>query len=364
MRTRSVLFLAATVILTCFAMPILTYATDNQDVWTVGEFTQRQVVPDFLTTSRLYQTFFDSGHFGPIVPGLDQGLVQQGLAYYPARNWMIISSYRTMSRPSTLSIIDMSTGRLVKTLHLYDLPGFPYRGHAGGIAVSEKHLWLGGENLVRGVTLQALEEAEDGARLVFSTRFRPETKATTIAYGEGILWVGEFYDPSEKPNRITDRHVLQTRDGLVHNAWAAGYVLDEQTDRVRAGTPTDDERLVPDVILSIPNQIQGMAFSSDIMLFSQSMGRHNDSRLLVFPNVMNEPPQTTVELGGKEVPVWLLDGESRVTAMIMPPLSEGLALYDGYVAIVFESAAEPYRATAKHVMDRLYLVELESLWAP
>ncbi|UUZ87155.1 lamin tail domain-containing protein [Paenibacillus sp. P26] len=78
-----------------------------------------------------YDKFFDVSAPGPIVPGLLQGLVPQGMHYYKDKNWIIISSYRDDRRPSTLTIVDAGTGAFVKTIHLFTQEGQPFSGHAG-----------------------------------------------------------------------------------------------------------------------------------------------------------------------------------------------------------------------------------------
>ncbi|MCF7943650.1 MAG: hypothetical protein K9L21_04395 [Spirochaetia bacterium] len=44
-----------------------------------------------------------------------------------------------------------------------------------------------------------------------------------------------------------------------------------------------------------------------------------------------------------------------------PPMSQAAVLYSGMAAVLFESAAERYRATAKHPVDRIQMIPLTRL---
>jgi hypothetical protein len=326
---------------------------------TVGSYTQEKVVADDRAIPETYKPFLDSGAYGPVVPGIKQGLVPQGLAYYADSNWLIISSYQFEDAPSLLSIVDLASNQLLKTLVLYENVTKPYKGHAGGIAISAKHLWIGGENEVRAISLNDIVKAEDGGHVVFSEQFRPETKATFISYSDSMLWIGEFYDVSEKPNRITDRHRLSSTDNQEHHAWVAGYKLDSATDTISKAAAVDDNRMVPDLIFSITDKIQGFTVYQGQILLSQSMGREYDSYLLAYRDIRAEPPHTNIKLAGRDIPLWFLDSATQINKMVMPPLSEGITVVNGRVGILFESAALKFLASGKFAMDQIFYSQLK-----
>ncbi|TVY07880.1 hypothetical protein [Paenibacillus cremeus] len=319
---------------------------------TVGEFTQEKAVTSSPAMPPAYKRFFEAGSFGPVIPGLKQGLVPQGITYMPEQNWAVFASYRYDGGASTLSVVDLATGKLIKTLKMFENDSTPYKGHAGGITASASHLWVGSENLVRAISLKDIVQAEDGGHVVFNEKFKPEKKASFIAYSsDGVLWAGDFYDT---PNPTAERHLMQSTDKKAYKAWTVGYRLDSATDLPRKETPSDSGRLVPDYIFSITDKIQGFAVSQGKVLLSQSAGRSNDSQLLIYRDVRSEKPHAQVKLADREVPLWFLDGSDLKDQLAMPPMSEGLQPVGSQVAVTFESGAGIYSSAGKYPMDQVY----------
>jgi len=285
-------------------------------------------------------------------------LIPQGIAYSKSHNWLIISYYRDDGRPSMLSVIDVSTGKLVKALELYKDPNTPYTGHAGGLAVSEKHLWVTSEKSAYQIKLDDLVSAEDGAIIVFSDIIRTETNASFTAYADGILWVGEFarFDfPTDSS------HHMRSRDNLPYSAWVAGYRLtaDDTIDKSRL---SETNAAIPDYILSVPNEIQGMAVSGDHFILSRSYGRTVESSLLTYRQPLNEQPHAyTDKFGGTPVPIWFLDGINQLHTVVMPTMSEGLAVNDGLMYVLFESGATAYIPDGFYPVDKVYVTDLNAL---
>jgi hypothetical protein len=336
------------------ASPSLTpAAVRTEEKVIVGNFTQEKVLTFKYAIPDTFKRFFAESEPGPFIPGLKQGLVPQGLAYYAERNWLIVSSYRNDGAPSVLFIIDFATNKLVKSLLLYDNSLLPYKGHAGGIAVSSRHLWVGGENLVRALPLEALVKAGDGSKVSFSSSFRPETKASFVSYSDGVLWVGDYFNATKDPSHTTDRHKQKTTDNKEYNAWAVGYRLDPGTDNIPKYAPVDDKRTVPDLILSIPDKIQGFVIHRGQVVLSQSAGTTNPSYLLKYRDFRKEPESASVTLGGRVVPIWILDGSKQADRLAMPPMSEGVDVMRDRLVVLFESAAEPYRRAANYLVDQL-----------
>jgi hypothetical protein len=60
-----------------------------------------------------------------------------------------------------------------------------------------------------------------------------------------------------------------------------------------------------------------------------------------------------VKLGGRDVPVWILDGSNQTDKLVMLPLSEGLVVMNDRIIVLFESAADKYRKTTKFALDHL-----------
>ena len=332
-----------------------------------GSSVEETVVKGFITQQALdlevkgdasrYQNFFNISKPGPIVAGLEQGLVPQGLAYYKDKNWMLITYYHEDKKPSVLSVTDLSTGKLVKAMELYKNETTPYTGHAGGVAVSKNHVWVSSEKSAYRIKLEDVEKAKDGDKLIFAEIIPTETNASFVTYADGILWVGEYarYD-----HRTDSSHRMRTRDKMNYSAWVAGYKLNAD-DTIDTSRMSEQGKAIPDYILSIPNEVQGMTVVGNRIALSQSGGRDIESRLPTYEWSLDEPPHAmTDKFGNEPVPIWFLDGQNMRNLLVIPPMSEGLFEHDGHLYVLFESAANMYRDSA-YPLDEVYMIDTKAL---
>jgi hypothetical protein len=149
---------------------------------------------------------------------------------------------------------------------------------------------------------------------------------------------------------------MKNRDGEEHRAWAVGYVLDEETDLLpaekaaSAGTP-----VTPDMILSLPNMVQGMLKSGNDVWLSRSYGRNNASTLDGYTLDLEEEPHEYVTIGDETVPLWFLDNQNKTAEQTLPPMSEGIVDHEGKMYILFESAASKYVTSSSYPLDRILI---------
>jgi hypothetical protein len=279
-----------------------------------------------------YGTFFVKTTQGARVPGLTKNWVPQGIAYVSSKNWQLISHYDSKEdKPSTISVIDAGKKKYVKNVYLYQENGKPYKGHAGGIAVSKNYIWISSGSNLYYASLDNLIKSKDKAKLKFSGHVKTAAKASFTTYANGVVWSGDF------------------NENL--GGKAVGYKLDGKTDKIASKTPS--------YILSIPSHIQGMMVSSSEIILSQSYGRKNDSKLLRYTNVLKKKPDKHMSINGKKVPVWNLGSKQLKSRITMPPLSEGLAKHSNQLYIIFESGAKKYRATCKYPLDHVQVMNLK-----
>ncbi|GIP36138.1 lamin tail domain-containing protein [Paenibacillus sp. J2TS4] len=310
-----------------------------------------------------YDEFFDISSAGPVIPGLDEGYVQQGVDYYPAKDWILITYYHDSGQPSIIAVVDRTTGQFVKAVKMFKDAATPYDEHAAGIAVSDVHGWIASWKYAYQFKLEDLENAVHMDTLVFSDAIELESKSGSMGYEDGILWIGEY----GRYNYSTDTaHHMTNRMGRTHKAWMVGFKLnsDDTIDPTRKRPGTN--QAVPDYILSIPDEIQGMDMIGDKVILSKSYGPQYDSELLVYDlDLSGTPDATTNRFGSPEVPIWFLDNMNLVKSLRMPPQSEGIFAYDGNVYVSFESAGPKYSDTSiypsVYPLDRIYLTDAVSL---
>lgn len=314
-----------------------------------------------------YQGLWDISSDGPVITGLAQGLVPQGLTYFTKKDWLLTISYVDDGvRPGTITVTDRTTGELVKSVVLYNTDGTPYTGHAGGITVSRDHGWVASENYLFSFKLSDLVEAENNGEIQFTRQIPLPVEAAYTVYDEGILWVGEFYQASSYPTDPS--HHIENRDGEMHYAWMIGFDLERNNDMLAEdhwnGSP--DHIAVPDYVLSTTEKVQGAIVqkaSQNGITLSTSYGRANDSVLYRYEYPLKEDPHAFVTVGEKEVPLWFLDGYTAKPRQSIEaiPMPEGIVEVQKELYVVFESGADKYRYTTTYPMDRMLKIDMKKL---
>lgn len=293
---------------------------------------------------------------GPVIPGLAEGVVPQGMAYDERRDWLLTVSYFDDGRPGALAVVDRATGQLVKSLSLYEEDGSPYLGHAGGISVTGEHVWIGSESYLYRLDMADVEAGAHGGQVQYAERVPVPLNVAFTAYDDGVLWAGEFYEAKAYPTDPS--HHMTNRAGETQYAWMAGFRLDEVAEHLRSDSWNGDssQTAVPDYLFSITGKVQGAALDSGTVYLSTSYGRGNDSVLYRYDNPLREEAHATVSVGGRNVPLWFLDSQSEKESnarLVTVPMAEGIALAGNELYVLLESGANKYRYTTTFIMDSM-----------
>ena len=291
---------------------------------------------------------------GIVVPGLRQNFVPQGIAYWPERNWFLLSGYFapvSQQLSSVILAVDGRTGKMTGEYTLQDLDGKTYNGHFSGVTVGESDLFVTGSYCLYRIPLGEFARVGRKGSLQVSQELSVSTAAASCVYANGILWVGEHYHAKAYP--LKGEHVMRGNDGQIYSAWLIGYQITKQGE------------LTPCAVYSIPDRIQGVAVSEDgKVVLSQSYGRTNPSAILIYQNPHIRQPDAWVQADGLQVPLWFLDSTNGVESMDAPPMAEGCCYVDGFVYVIFESAAYFYRAfmpenPSLHPIDSIWKLEIK-----
>jgi len=324
----------------------------------VSELVQQELSDeDFLDTGD-YSLYISISEKGPIIPGLFQGTVPQGMAFYSEEDLMLISNYMFDGRPSCITSVKMSTGLLEKIFWLLNPDGSPHFGHVGGLSVSRKYLWIASGKGVYYILLEKLLNQNDNSKLEMTSFVPTAAKGSFSTFSDGILWVGEFTS-KDRSYTVPKTHSFKTLEGNINHAWMAGFILDKVSDMINIDSKIGDVNY-PDYILSIPDEVQGAAFINNQIILSQSYGRNNNSRISVYSNPLGEPAHSDYNTEKeKSIPVWILDDRNLEVEIIAPPMTEGIADYKGAIAVLYESGSDKYRSTAKNPQDRVHILNLK-----
>lgn len=314
-------------------------------------------VTDCSQTSELYDAFYASGELSVLIPGLKEGLIPQGITYLVEEDWLLFAGYRDDGGHSALVAVDRKTGELVKEVHLQNVDGSAYTGHAGGVCATEKNLFVSNAGKLLRISLDTFRSLPASAYCAFEEEIRVPVNASYCCYADGVLWVGEFQYGGEY--KTDSSHKVKSEDGRF-KAWTCGYILTNETVNEWKPEALVGETATPDYILSMTERIQGITVLDGQVYLSQSYGRKNASTIYRFANVLQNEPDTFADLNDVKVPVWCLDKGVRTGAMICPPMTECLCTVDDAVYVLFESGANKYmdsQNASKNPMDRVFVMQ-------
>lgn len=182
---------------------------DAADAITIDGITQQRVVTNnYETTYAGYQARFFTGADSNkptnfVIPGLTQNdnYTPQGMTYWAAKEWILISAYDASSagRNSVIYAIDAKTSKFVALFRLYNEDGNPNTAHGGGIAASEYNFYYADSaSYVSYIPLSEFDIPEGTSKNV-TIRGKIDLSgelngvATSyVSYADGVLWAGNF----------------------------------------------------------------------------------------------------------------------------------------------------------------------------
>ena len=281
---------------------------------------------------------------GPVIPGLQQGAVPQGISYSKKYNMIFFSFYFDKHIPSLVSVIDSSNNTTVGTFSLKESGSSFHYGHVGGLTVNDNFVWVSSNGKLYKYKISDITKSTPSGALVPISATETETKASFVTYYQKVLFIGEFaYGSKYKTKNL---HHIENRDGVKHYAWVCGYNVNKERNGLK-------------YILSIRQKVQGICINDIYVFLSISYGRRNRSIIAIYKNPLQEPPHRTVTLeNGLKAPLWYLDGKNIVREIDFPPMSEGITMIDGKLAVLSESGAEKYQKGGLGPLDRVILINL------
>ncbi len=274
------------------------------------------------------------------IPGTNDGFIAQGIDYDPAAEQFLVTGYMKDGSASPLFLVGKD-GKAKKLLYFTLPDGSAYDGHGGGVALVGDKVYLSGDRdgclyLFDYATMCAAESGSSVAAL--STPLSTAVSETDyvgpafICDTDQYLIVGEFYREGDYPT--LDSHKLTTVAGDYQQAFAVVY-------RLNSAQPLGVDP-TPVAAISLPDQVQGMAVTEGRVYLSTSWGLSR-SHILNYDTVRaGESYQKTISLLGTTLPLYAFDGASLISDTEIPPMSEELAIVDGRLHVMCESASDKY----------------------
>lgn len=315
-----------------------------------------------INTYRIFNNLADPAY---LIPALNQYFVPQGMDIWEEMGWLMISGYFTESTFSSCSVLlalDLRTGEYVGEYYLKNSDGSDHTGHAGGVAITSKNLFISNGKKLHRIPLDNIKAANRMGDIRIVDTINVPVSASFCNYSAGVLWVGDFYE-SKSYKTDTFRH-MKNRSGDMYYAWCVGYKLSDEAENEIAADKNlpSYEYATPDIILSIREKVQGFAVVSDkYIALSCSYGRTNDSTIYLYNNVLDSEAHGSYKLNGTDVPLWFLDSKTGCKSYKSMPMTEGLAAYNGKLLILYESGADKYRnGGGKYPTDSVWTMNMPS----
>lgn len=390
------LLLSVIMVMTCFAVavPQLTIEAEAQ-FETINGISQSYIVPED-TRDAIYDSYaaaYLNGYGEPtdlLIPGLSEtnNYVVQGMAYYPEKNWALITAYHNNENspsPSMVYCIDIKTGDFVAMFSFLNVPDAdgnvtPNTDHGGGIAISEHNIYYSCGDKDRKIAyapLSAIEGIENDeskyrtVQLVAEQTFyeigsvadgNKTAYSAYCCYDQGVLWTGNFYNDGVLLGLIAADYNVKAHSGYPSMVW--GYRLSGSTPEEEWANLTSNTQNCqgnPTYVIGLPENIIDVQYATvdDGRLYlSRSYGTGTETSInagmsaysqLSIADIDLTVPGTgklkfTIDANGTEREInnaYILP-ESQIKTFNFMPMSEGLCVIDDYVYMTFESACYKY----------------------
>lgn len=270
------------------------------------------------------------------IPGLEDGAVPQGFCHDAANACFLMSGYSNDGEASRIYVIDAESGELRHSVALKKENGKAFKGHVGGVAVFGDYLYVagGGDGCIYvfdyATVISGTESATVIGTVPLSLGAEDEISASFVFTDGTRLIVGEFYraDGYDTP----ESHHVTTKNGDLNRALALEFTLSADCELGIAPNPT--------CAYSLPDQVQGVCVDGDKIYLSTSWGL---SFSYIYEHDMTKlSDEGTITLQGNELPLFALDSGSLTETYQLPPMAEEIAMLDGRLFVVGESASEKY----------------------
>lgn len=278
----------------------------------------------WIARAIVYRDYITNKEAVATIPALSDGFVPQGITYDESSDTYIFSGFRGKD---ALIAVNHGNGDM-RLLSLLDPSGAPLHGHAGGIEQAGQLVYLACNHVVTVFSLSTLLAAPD-ASTVPSLAEIPVDTAASFCFSDGAsLFVGEFY--RAKDYEVDLSHAYTTPEGEKHRALVSCYPL------LPDGSFAD---AYPSYSISLPAQVQGFAIHGNTLMTSCSWGIAS-STLSFYEGMLDSG--RTIDVSGKEVPLYYIGEKNLKKTLSMPAFSEELCVVDNRVIVNFESASNKY----------------------
>ena len=314
-----------------------------------------------------YDEFHNIAEKTFLIPGINSHATPQGLTYHKDKNLFYLSAYfYGQVTNSVIFAVDAHTGAKVSEFYLYNPDGTPYCGHVGGIAVSEKDLYIAdGANVYR-ISLSQFDNASEKADLRIEEKinlFAGNEKASANSFvycSEGYLWTGNYhYSSSSSYNKrpFSEKYHTVIRAYKLDANEPSGFSSDYKT----VNTDKYKYQYIPEFIYAVNEEgVQGLAVTENTLYTACSHINDKSGHLYAYDITgEKEPDEKIIYDDNREVPLISLEMKKAIDTI---PGIEEITAVDNNLYASFESGDMRFRFTVLGpYTDSVWQIDLEKL---
>jgi len=294
------------------------------------------IVAVFVITVRAYfripvRSYYKISKKAFVIPGIRNNYVAQGICYDKETNCFYLTGYMSDNKASPIYVVNKDTKKLVKSVFLEKQDGTDINGHTDAISIIDNNVYIASpyEACLYVFSKNEINNAKNNSKLTYHdvVNLYTEDDSINIAFTtvhNGMIYAGEFYKAEKYETRSAHHFSYQNE---TNKAIVVGFKLDGNT-------------ALPEVVYSIPNEIQGMSFGPDAIVLSSSWGTR-PSDILKY-NFSDIKQNGTMKILGKELPLYVLNSSNITKAYKIAPMSEEIEYVDGRYFVSNESASNKY----------------------
>lgn len=316
-----------------------------------------------------------------VIPGLKDGAVPQGLGTCNAeyeyaeggatakdkQQYYFVSAYMVDGSPSRIYVTGEKTGD-IGYFTLKD-GGNDVTDHCGGVASNGTFVWVASEGYVYCLKFEdAVSAAKNNSALDIPAKFNANCNADFCYLGTdgssttNYFYVGEFYREgdyeTDKSHHFTTPVDSKTGLGGAENkAVMYRYNVSSYTDFGLTATTVGGVS-VPQIqrAYSIPDKVQGVAFTQSGLVLSQSWGLTNSTLGLYSTSTINGNYTSNgfKAADGQRCTLYYVDEYSLANEYSLPAMTEGLCTVNSRVYVLSESAGAKYKMFVRERVKNVY----------
>lgn len=282
-----------------------------------------------------YREFYKDANKEFKMPGVNDGLVQQGIEYVSERDVFIICGYMANDTASRVYVVSRD-GKVLSKTQLKNEDGSDYLGHTGGIEYYGNNLYITEGTKEKGydggLDVFPLDKILLGEESVNKTgRVKTYNNPAYCHIYNGYMLVGEFY--RENDYETLDSHRMKTPCGDKNTALITVFKIDDSEFNLSSE---------PVAGITTTDAIQGMYTIGDKQIVLSTSWGLSTSKLYFYDMLKIKSYDGKIRVDDLAISIYHLDTECLVKTLELPPMAEEIVYLDGKIYILNESACKKY----------------------